>query len=65
VEVDNFILTKNHYPAMTNPDSRAVYFWSSRRGYQRKCQLGDYSEDIRQWLWFTKTPFIYNYKLTI
>ena len=31
----------------------------------RKCQLGDYSEETGQWLWFAKTHFIPNYKLTI
>jgi len=30
-------------------------FWSSNMNNQRNCQLGDYGEEPRQWLWFTKT----------
>ena len=40
-------------------------FWLSHMNNLRKCQLGNYGEESRQWQWFTKTHFIHNYKLTL
>ena len=40
-------------------------FWSSHVDNQIKCQLGDYGEEPRWWLWFTKHIFIHNYQLTM
>jgi len=32
---------------------------------KNKCQLVDYGEETRRWLWFIKIHFIHNYQLTI
>ena len=50
---------------MTSPVIAIIYsFAVSSFSYQKQCQLGD-GEKTRQWLWFTKTHFIPNYKLVI
>ena len=44
----------------------AVFLVISYEYYnQRNCWLRDCGEETRQWLWFTRTHFIHNYKLTI